>query len=289
MPYSMTGFAQVIRSTPWGEISCELRSVNHRYLDLSFKLAKDVRPLETDIRQLLKAHLNRGKLDCVISVDLSEAAEGGVVDINHDYLTALLSANAEVFQKMGVAAEEKASTFLAWPGVIAQNRQLPENFNKEVMAVLSDSIEQLQLRRLKEGNALAVIMCEKLDAMEQITQRCQANYANYLKLHLNKLRDKVDQLKTEIDDNRLEQELVILSQKADISEELDRLMVHIKSVRSALNNEKPSGRRLDFLMQELNREANTLGSKSMHIELTEASVELKVLIEQIREQVQNIE
>jgi uncharacterized protein (TIGR00255 family) len=288
MPYSMTGFAQVIQSKPWGEISCELRSVNHRYLDISFKLARDVRVLETDIRQTIKTQVNRGKLDCVISVNLSESSDG-VVEINHEYLGALLAANGEVFQKMGVAAEEKASTFLAWPGVIAQNSQLPESFNADILSLLRETIENLRIRRLKEGDSLAKIMGERLSAMEIIAKDCQANYSEYLELHLNKLRDKVSQLKTDVDESRLEQELVILSQKADISEELDRLIIHIKSVRKALKSEKPSGRRLDFLMQALNREANTLGSKAIHLELSQASVELKVLIEQVREQVQNIE
>ncbi len=284
---SMTAFARHQCDADWGQIIWEIRSVNHRYLEIHFRLPESWRELEMPLREMVKRHLSRGKVELNLTMQLSGEAQ--IPSLNDAVLNGLIEVIHEVRLRLPAASHLNAVEILQWPGVIAEPQLDRENMKTAFIACAEQALVQLDQARLQEGLALKRLITERLDAIEQIVERLRPVVPEAVKAHEAKLRERIAQLASEVDETRLAQEVAIMAQKMDVAEELDRLLTNVSHVRKALEQTGPVGRRLDFLMQELNREANTLGSKAADIRLTEAAVELKVLIEQMREQIQNVE
>jgi uncharacterized protein (TIGR00255 family) len=285
---SMTSFARCEAQGEWGSLQLELRSVNHRYLELNLRLPEELRVLDPKIRERLNARLGRGKVDCNVRFQPPEA-QSGEMKIDIELVKKLAHASREVDGILYNAAPINSLDVLQWPGVLQAGGLDEGQLRSEALSLLDQAIDEMTQNRGREGEKLKEIILKRCDAAEEVVKAVRERMPEILKGIRTRLAERLAELRTEVDENRLEQELVITAQKLDVDEEMDRLETHISEVRSVLDTDKPVGRRLDFLMQELNREANTLGSKSADTETTKASVELKVLIEQMREQVQNIE
>lgn len=283
----MTAFAANEREFMELTLSCELRSVNHRYLDLSIKLPERLRFAESAIRGLLTSKLNRGKVECLINCKKLAGRQNFAVD--QATVKALLAATAEIEQQMPAALAFSALDILAFPGIQQETEYDRTELGRVLSELATATADQLTENRVREGMQLGLLTRERCEKMLGLTQAAKERLPVALNLQRQKLIERISELKLQPDFDRLEQELVYLAQKLDISEEIDRLETHVNEVLRVLEQPEPVGRRLDFLMQELNREANTLGSKSPDKDLTQISIELKVLIEQIREQVQNVE
>ncbi len=285
---SMTAFAGNEIEIGDLTISCELRSVNHRYCDISLRLPDRLRFAEAELRSAIAAKISRGKVECSLSYK-KQAKNGQSFIINTDAVTTLLAAAADIEQQMQAPLSFSALDVLAFPGI----QQEPDIDKEQLMAGIADLVEQtlaqLLEAREREGAQLKLLVEDRCTKMLSFVVLAGKRMPEVLLLIRNKLKDRITELAAEPDFDRLEQELVLLAQKLDITEELDRLETHINEVLRVLKQQDPVGRRLDFLMQELNREANTLGSKSADKEMTQIAIELKVLIEQMREQIQNIE
>jgi uncharacterized protein (TIGR00255 family) len=286
---SMTSFARQTSQQDWGSFVWEIRSVNHRYLEPSFKLSDNVRHLENDLRKLLRKNLSRGKVECSVRVQLGVADTSNNLSIDDELLSQIIGAVKKVQNQLDEPTTLNPLDILKWPGVILEAETNTESMSPEILNLFETTLKQLIEGREREGSALRNFIEQRLTTIAQITLDVRAQLPAILQTQRVKLSDRLEQLKTELDPERLEQEMVLLAQKADVDEELDRLDTHINEVRRVLKKGGACGRRLDFLMQELNREANTLSSKSIVSETTQAAVELKVLIEQMREQIQNIE
>ena len=290
MTRSMTAFTRQEISTGWGALSWEMRSVNHRFLEVQVRLPEDMRVLETAVRDRVNSRLNRGKVDCMLRFKPVANVEHTNLALNKDLVKLLLSANKEV---EGMISQQTALPdsldILRWPGVLQVVETDLDQLQQEALKLLDDCLDELCTNRQREGskmNEIISLRCSAvLEQVEHVKQRLPEIFINQRR----KLIDRLQELKSEMDMSRLEQEMVYVAQKIDVAEELDRLKVHVEEVQRVLQTDEPVGRRLDFLMQELNREANTLGSKSVDTQTTRASVEIKVLIEQMREQIQNIE
>lgn len=288
MIHSMTAFARQSAQGGKGILTIELRSVNHRYSEVSMRLPEDLRFLEPKAREQIAVFIKRGKVDCMLRYQAPDMQESGV-QIDRALLGVLTTAAREVEAMLQQATPMKAMDLLRWPGVLKTPEQDMTEVGKRVMELLDAALKELVETRRREGEQLKQVIEIRCDAMDEEVRRIQARLPEVLSAMRSRLAARLEELKTQVDADRLEQEMAILASKADIAEEIDRLQTHIKEVRRVLNQDQPVGRRLDFLMQELNREANTIGSKSADSETTQGSVELKVLIEQMREQVQNIE
>lgn len=286
---SMTAFARVEQQFDWGQISWELRSVNQRYLEVYLKMAEPYKYLEMECRDEIKHALSRGKVEASLSVEVSNASQGFTLDDN--LLSDLSQAIGKVQMSLPEATQVNPLEILKWPGLVTsgQAKLLPEQLNQDILETLNQALNKLDEVRQREGDALARIITEKLGLIEDQIVQVKAQFPILMARQTESLKQRILDLAAQVDEQRLMQEVAVMAQKADIAEELDRLMTHIEEVARLTQTNDVVGRRLDFLMQELNREANTLGSKSIHSSLSQASVELKVLIEQIREQVQNIE
>lgn len=285
---SMTAFAGSEIEIGELTISCELRSVNHRYCDIGLRLPDRLRFAEADLRSAIAAKINRGKVECSLSYK-KQVKTGQSLSINQEAVTAVLAAAASVEQQMMGALSFSALDVLSFPGVQQEPEIDKEQYSLGIAALIDQALAQLLEAREREGAQLKLLVEERCAKMLEFAAQAGKRLPEVLVLLRNKMRDRIAELVAEPDYDRLEQELVLLAQKLDVSEELDRLVTHIHEVRRVLTQKEPVGRRLDFLMQELNREANTLGSKSADKEMTQIAIELKVLIEQIREQIQNIE
>ena len=285
---SMTAFARQERNTPWGTLGCELRSVNHRFLDLSLRLPEELRALEGRLREYLSARLARGKVDCGIRFQAMAGADAPLV-LNKDLVKRLLEANETIEAMMENPARTPPLELLRWPGVLELGAADPEALQAEAMGLVEDCLAAFCAHREREGARMAALIEQRCQALLEQVAAVRARLPEVLENQRSRLRARVAELQAEVDEIRFEQELAYLAQKMDVEEELDRLQVHVEEVRRVLQLDEPVGRRLDFLMQELNREANTLASKSVDAQTTRAAVEMKVLIEQMREQVQNIE
>ncbi len=285
---SMTAFAG--NETEIGDltISCELRSVNHRYCDISLRLPDRLRFAEADLRSAIAAKINRGKVECSLSYK-KQAKNGQNFTINTDAVATLLAAAAGIERQMLGPLSFSALDVLAFPGIQQEPDIDKEQLNLSIATLVNQSLLHLLEAREREGAQLKLLIEERCEKMLSFAALAGRRLPEVLLLIRNKLKDRITELVVQPDFDRLEQELVLLAQKLDVSEELDRLETHINEVLRVLKQKDPVGRRLDFLMQELNREANTLGSKSTDKEMTRIAIELKVLIEQMREQVQNIE
>ena len=285
---SMTAFARESDSSGLGVITVELRTVNHRYLDCTFKMPDVVRPLEPDLRERAAAALNRGKLDCFIRVQTGAEAAGDLT-INSAQLERLLAAADSIRARLGETQPLNPLQVLQFPGICAAPEGADEALQAEVAALFERALATLVANRRREGDKLAALVLDRIDKVAGEVADSRERIPQLLQQQRDRVVAKINDLDVAVDGDRLEQELVYMAQKADVDEELDRLEAHVDEVRRTLNKGGPCGRRLDFLMQELNREANTLSSKSTASSTTRSAVELKVLIEQMREQIQNIE
>lgn len=286
---SMTAFARQAGQFDWGSLVWEIRSVNHRYLEPTFKLPDSMRVLEAGLRDKLRKQLSRGKVECALRI-LQQGDDGAkALQINDSLVKEIIAASESISKLMDKPQAIDPLQILQWPGIIGEASIDTELIQQQAMTLFQTSLEQLIESREREGTELKQFIEQRLDSIEIITEAVQQQLPEILAAQKQKLLTRLQELKAEPNEDRLEQELVIIAQKADVDEELDRLKTHVAEVRRVLSKGQACGRRLDFLMQELNREANTLSSKSIVSDTTQASVELKVLIEQMREQIQNIE
>lgn len=288
MLLSMTSFARYEHQETWGTLIWELKSVNHRYLEPTFKLPDFARASEHQLRDQLRKSLSRGKIECSLRFEKSVQPSNDV-QLNEPLLHSLIQANQKIAEHLQHSAPEQASTFLQWPGVLISNSVDKDAMQFSLSESFAAALKQMIANRQREGSQLQKMIEERLDNIAASTHQVKSALPQIIDNQRNKLLNRFNELKLDLNNERLEQEIVILAQKIDVDEELDRLQAHVKEVATTLQKGSPCGRRLDFLMQELNREANTLGSKSISIETTQASVDLKVYIEQMREQIQNIE
>ncbi len=285
---SMTAYAGNEVSIGDITLNCELRSVNHRYCDITLKLPDHLRFIETDLRSLLATKINRGKVECAISYK-KQAQNGQSFNVNMEAVAALLAATDQIEQQMQASLSFSALDILAFPNITQEPSIDKLILNEEVTQLVKTTLQKFLDVREREGAQLKVLIAERCIKIQSFSLLAAKRMPDVLLLIRTKLKDKIDELQVQPDFDRLEQELVFVAQKLDITEELDRLDTHIIEVLRVLQEKEPVGRRLDFLMQELNREANTLSSKSTDKEMTAIAIELKVLIEQMREQIQNIE
>ena len=285
---SMTAFSRHESTTAWGALIWELRSVNHRFLDISLRLPEELRMLEPRARELLGARLARGKVDGSLRFQAGEAAAGSI-EINAEQAQRLLATADQLRASAPDVAPLRAVDVLHWPGVIKAPPLDAESLGAAALAALTAALEDLVKTRRREGERLREFMFQRLQAMEQLVDKAKELLPEAVKIFRERLEGRLKEIKQQLDPARLEQEMVLFAQKSDVTEEIDRLTAHFSEIRRVFDQPGPVGRRLDFLMQELNREANTLSSKSTETRLTNVAVELKVLIEQMREQVQNIE
>ncbi len=288
MIHSMTAFARESVTTAQGILTVELRSVNHRYLDCSFKLPDALRALEPHLREKASAALDRGKLDCMLRLQ-THPTQAGELQLDTARLDALLAATRRIQDRLDNAAPISPLQVLLFPGIYSAREESEEQLQKEALSLFSEALDNMQQNRQREGETLARLILDRLALVELEVNATREVLPVLMQQQRNRITTRITDLGVEIDQGRLEQELVYIAQKADVEEELDRLDAHIGEVRRTLKKGGPCGRRLDFLMQELNREANTLSSKSQSATTTQNAVELKVLIEQMREQIQNIE
>ncbi len=288
----MTAFARVQESNDAGGVTWELRSVNHRYLEPSLKLPEDFRQLEPEIRKLLSRYLTRGKVDVALRYKL-DAGQQGEIALNETIVKRLREVEQQVLNIVHEGSKLSVADILGWPGVIADAERDFSSLNELALSSLETALEQLQQSRETEGRALDEMIRSRCAQISEIVAAVREHRPQTLAALREKwetaLDEKLQQWRESASESRLEQELVMLAQKLDVEEELDRLDTHVAEVQNVLDRDEAVGRRLDFLMQELNREANTLGSKSQDSVTTQHAVDLKVLIEQMREQVQNIE
>lgn len=288
MIHSMTSFARESATTDRGILTVELRSVNHRYLDCSFKLPDALRSLEPQLREQAGKALARGKLDGMIRLQ-AHPTNSGEMQVNPEPLHKLLAATQIIKEQMGDASPVSPLEILQFPGIYSAQEQSDEVLQKDARSLFGAALENMIQSRRREGDKLASLVLERLQQVESEVAATRELLPALMQQQRDRITARIADLGIEVDHNRLEQELVYLAQKADVDEELDRLEAHVSEVRHTLEKGGPCGRRLDFLMQELNREANTLSSKSISSNTTRSAVDLKVLIEQMREQIQNIE
>ncbi|MEC8157955.1 MAG: YicC/YloC family endoribonuclease [Pseudomonadota bacterium] len=287
MPQSMTGFAnQTVTVGDWN-LSIECKSVNSRFLDLTLKLPEVLKRSEPQLRKVVSDKFVRGKVE--LAIRLERAEQSSDVSINLEKLSEMKDALEKVIELMPNARAPTALDILMTQGIWVSDKLDVEALNKECIAVMPGIVESLRRHRLEEGARLEELLTERCDGIRTIIANYRDQLPELQAAQQQKLIDRINAIEVASDDKRLEEELVFLANKSDVAEELDRLDAHLQAISDALASKEPCGRRLDFLMQELNREANTLGSKTTSLVTTNAAVELKVLIEQMREQVQNLE
>lgn len=285
---SMTGYARAEAQTSWGRLSWELRSVNHRYLDLQLKMPEEFRGIENELRVLAGARLARGKVECGLRY-IREAATEEKLQIDSARLRQLRDAMDTVAQECGPLTASDPVRILAFPGVLRQEQADMTPLLAEARSLFERALTDFTQTRGREGERLAQFLNERCISITTLVARVRERYPQVREQWLQKLRGRCAELGVEIDPQRLAQEVALAAQRLDVEEEMSRLASHLEEVKQVLVRGESVGRRLDFLMQELNREANTLSSKSQDAEMTRCAVEMKVIIEQMREQVQNIE
>ena len=286
---SMTGFARRETTGPWGTLVCELRSVNHRFLEAGFRLPDELRAAESELRTRLGKQLRRGKVDCTVSYRRAQGASN-TLEVDQSALERVLAAVKLVSRSQLASDSVSALELLRWPGVLREDgNSSSEELLAAAYTVFGATLEELVAARAREGARLRELLEQRCEGLETLVKAVRARLPEVQARVRAKLNERVAELSTSVDPERMEQELAIILQRLDVDEELERLTGHIEEVRRVIKGSEPAGRRLDFLMQELNREANTLSSKSQDLETTRAAVDMKVLIEQMREQVQNAE
>jgi uncharacterized protein (TIGR00255 family) len=288
MVHSMTAFARRETGLDAGALSWELRSLNHRYLEITLRLPEELRSLETAVRERVNSRLARGKVDCICR--FQAATRTAVpVDVDRDNLGRLLAACDTVSAGLSAVTPPDPLDLLRWPGIVRDEPLDTAPLMQGALELLDATLDELVESRAREGVAITTVLTQRCDAMLEQVSKARALLPDIRTGLRSKLEQRLAELDVDVEPGRLEQELVLQLQKIDVDEELDRLENHVGEVRRVIGSGEPIGRRLDFLMQELNREANTLGSKSVVTDTTSIAVELKVLIEQMREQVQNVE
>jgi uncharacterized protein (TIGR00255 family) len=285
---SMTGFARREASGEWGTLVCELRSVNHRFLEVGFRLPDELRSAEGELRARLASRLRRGKVDCTVSYRAPVGANASL-EVDALALERLSTAAQVVTRSLHGPATVNVLEVLRWPGVLREGVVDGEPLLAAAGALFAATLDDLAAARAREGQRLRELLEQRCSALEVLVQDVRARLPEMQSHMRARLEARVAELTTSVDQERLEQELALLLQRLDVDEELERLAGHVVEVRRVIDGGEPAGRRLDFLMQELNREANTLSSKSQDLETTRNAVDMKVVIEQMREQVQNAE
>ena len=285
---SMTGFARRERQGPWGTLVCELRTVNHRYLEISLRLPEELRSLDNDVRQAIGNGLRRGKVDANLYLKTTTGS-ARKLELDGAILDELLARIGDVRKRVEATAPLNALDILRWPGVIRDAEGDVRPVLTATIELVREALQELNDTRLREGQRIRELLASRCSSMSAQVDVVRTRLPEVSQRLRQRLIERISQLGVTPDAERLEQELVIYAHKMDVDEEMDRLAGHLLEVKSALDSSEPAGRRLDFLMQELNREANTLSSKSQDAETTRAAVDMKVMIEQMREQVQNVE
>jgi uncharacterized protein (TIGR00255 family) len=284
----MTGYASAARELARGALNVELRSVNHRYLDVQFRMPEELRALESGLRELLVARLTRGKVECRVSFT-EQAGASKPLQINSELLQQLLQLNATVQSLAPQAHALGVADILRWPGMFSADTPSIEELRATCLELLHSVLDDFTASRTREGEKLKNMLLERAEKMEQLVADVAPRIPQLVASYRDKLGSRLREALINPEDDRIRQELVLFAAKIDVDEELSRLGAHLSEIRRILATGGAVGKRLDFLMQELNREANTLGSKSVDIGVTQVSMQLKVLIEQMREQIQNIE
>jgi uncharacterized protein (TIGR00255 family) len=285
---SMTGFAAAALETPQGSLAVELKTVNHRYLEFQTRVPEEIRPLEPAMREAVAARLTRGKVDCRVTFTPATAAQRTLLP-DDVALSALGDASRRVLERFPQARPLSVAEVLHWPGVLAEATLSPDRVREDLMGILDRALGDLDQTRRREGGKLEMVLRERLARMSELVIEAEPLMPGAVKAYQEKLAAKIAEAAASPSDERVHQEIVLYAARIDVDEEIARLKTHVTEFLRVMDRGGACGKRLDFLCQELNREANTLGSKSVASEMTRISVELKVLIEQMREQVQNIE
>jgi uncharacterized protein (TIGR00255 family) len=288
MIYSMTGFAGATRELATAALNLELRSVNHRYLDLQFRLPEELRPLEAGLREMVVARLQRGKVECRVGINPLADREAAF-ELNNDALKRLRALSEKLRAAWPSVNGLSAAEILHWPGVLGTDTVPLDEMRAACHAALQSALEEFTASRAREGEKLKTLLLERVAAMEVRIATVAPRMPQVLAAFREKLATRLREAMAANDDERVRQEITLFANRVDVDEELSRLTTHLAEVKRILAAGGAVGKRLDFLMQELNREANTLGSKSVDVEVTRVSLDLKLLIEQMREQIQNIE
>ncbi|MBM7070954.1 YicC family protein [Shewanella sp. 202IG2-18] len=287
MIQSMTAYARIEHKADWGNASWEIRSVNQRYLETYLRLPEHFRSLEPVLRDRLRKRLNRGKVEVNLRYELSDSS-ANEISLNQELASQLIDTANQLKQQAG-QGELDLVELMKWPGLLTTNEQDMNAIAKELLTVFDGAIDQFIESRSREGEAIKAMLETRLVSIEEQVKIVREHMPQVMQWQRDKLQSRLDEIQGELDPARIEQEMVLLAQKQDVAEEMDRLDAHIAETRRILKKGGAQGRRLDFMMQEFNRESNTLASKSISSEVTSAAVEMKVLIEQMREQIQNVE
>ena len=288
MIFSMTGYAARTLDIEQGTLHIELKSVNSRYLDFHFRITDELRSLEMPLRELLAAKLTRGKVECRLAFNAS-AQRGDQLQVNAELLATVKALAAQVGAEMPAAAPMSVTEVLRWPGMLGEQGVDFASLAPEVMALAREALEDFSATRGREGEKLAVTIVDRVKAMREIVARVAPRIPEAQAIFVDKLKQRLNEALGSANDERVLQEVAVFAARIDVAEEISRLLTHLDEVERILKQGGACGKRLDFLMQELNREANTLGSKSAITEVSQASMDLKLLIEQMREQIQNLE
>jgi len=286
MIYSMTGYAAATRDLPTASLSAELKSVNGRFLDLQFRLPEELRAAEPMLRELIQARVNRGKVECRVSAT-PPAGAAPQITINEMLLAALAEASRKVRAAIPDAQPLRVGEVLHWPGVLGDDRSAL--LREACVALVRELLDEFAATRSREGEKLGKMLVERVERMRGLLATIQPKLPEAIAAYEEKLAARLREVLGGADEERIRQEIALFGVKADVAEEMNRLGMHLEETQRVVKAGGAVGKRLDFLMQELNREANTLGSKSVSKELSDASLEFKLLIEQMREQIQNIE
>ncbi|MBQ86046.1 MAG: YicC family protein [Gammaproteobacteria bacterium] len=288
MTSSMTAFSRQQSEQEWGSLTWEIRSVNHRYLETSIRLPDIFRSLENQVRERVRKAISRGKVECQLRYTAQEIP-GSTISLNENLVQQLMEASVRIQKSLGEARSPGSMDILRWPGVIAEQSLDNQILEAAALSLLQSALAELVATREREGRELDSLLGQRITLIRRLVAEMRSKMPDILAAQRQSLLQKLEEFKAELEPTRLEQEVALLAQKADVDEELDRLDAHLSEVERVIKSDGQKGRRLDFLMQELNREANTLSSKSIVVETTRSAVEIKVLVEQMREQIQNIE
>lgn len=288
MLQSMTAFARRQRKIALGELCWEVRSVNHRYLDASLRMPEQFRYLEPELRTLLRKRINRGKIECQLRFQDTNSDNQSIL-INKGMISALLDTGANLATELQLANDLSVRHILAWPGVIEAQTLNVDNIQHDVLELFNEALEDLVSFRAREGLALQELLNARIQQTAEAILEARAQIVSMSGQIKEKLLTRLEHVRMHVAEERIEQEIAVLLTRYDIAEELDRLDTHLHEVQRVIHKEAIAGRRLDFLIQELHREASTLSAKSDSVVLTQIAVTMKVLIEQMREQIQNIE
>ena len=287
MIYSMTAFASLEIKKDWGNAVWEIRSVNQRYLETFFRLPEQFRSLENTLRESLRQKLTRGKIECTLRID-NKKQTAAELHINQELATQVLQSLQWLKQQAG-EGDFNLTDVLRYPGVVEVPEQDVDLISQDLLVAFEQVVSEFIAMRQREGEKIHTLLTQRLEAINEEQQKVRSKMPEILQWQRDRILQRFEEVQLQPDLQRLEQELIMLAQRIDVAEELDRLQLHVKETQNILRKGGAVGRKLDFMMQELNRESNTLASKSINVDVTNSAIELKVLIEQMREQIQNLE